>query len=107
MKLIELYPVFLKRINDKTFQQVSSIGEADGIEFLCPVCFVKNGGSVGTHSIICWNPSVPQTTTPIPGRWNLVGTGFSDLTLTAGSSSVLLKDAPCGAHFHVTNGQIV
>jgi hypothetical protein len=69
MKLIELEPQFLKRIDDSYEQYVDTIVEADGIQFLCPVCFIKNSGGVGTHSIVCWKPSVPQTTYPRPGRW--------------------------------------
>lgn len=107
MKLTELKPKWLKRDDDKNFHYVDSIGESDGIWFRCPKCFVDNGNTiVGTHSIICWQPRVPQTTTPIPGRWEFSGTGFDDLTLTAGSSSILLT-AGCEAHFFITNGQIV
>ena len=84
---------------------VDRIAEADGVTFLCPVCFVANGGSVGTHSVCCWRPRVPQTVKPVPGRWEFQGTGIDDLTLVAGSSSVLLQ-GPCGAHFFVRNGAI-
>ena len=62
---------------------------------------------MGTHGIICWAPHVPQTTNPTPGRWNLNGTGYHDLTLTASSSSVFLRTSPCAAHFNVTAGEIV
>lgn len=106
MKLAELDPTFLIREDDKSFRMTDDIGKADGVEFLCPVCFKANGGSVGTHAIICWAPHVPQTTSPTPGRWNLVGTGYHDLSLVAGSSSVLLHTAPCAAHFFVTDGEI-
>lgn len=83
------------------------ITTADGIEFLCPVCFKANGGKVGTHSSICWRPHVPQTVNPKPGRWEFRGTGYEDITLYARSSSVFLTTAPCKAHFHITNGDIV
>ncbi len=86
---------------------VDTLAEAQGVTFLCPKCFLANGGPKGTHSIVCWAPVVPQTVDPKPGRWELVGTGFADLTLRAGSSSVLLTDAAgCRAHFFVTNGEI-
>src|SRR5574342_554084 len=90
MRLTELEPSFLKRLDDKTFRRNTPFAEADGIIFLCPKCFVANKGPIGTHSVICWRPHVPQTTTPVPGRWEFQGTGFDDLTLVAGSSSVLL-----------------
>lgn len=106
MKLTELQPQFLKREDDTHFQAVDSIVEANGIVFLCPKCFVQNKGPVGTHSVICWNPSVPQTTHPIPGRWNLVGTGFADLSLVAESSSILLTSG-CKWHGFVRGGLVI
>jgi hypothetical protein len=105
MKLQELNPHFLKIVDDRTNHRVDNIKEADGLLFLCPVCFEKNNGAVGTHSIICWQPHVPQTRSPKPGRWNFIGTGYNDLTLQAGSSSILLK-GDCGAHFFIKNGEI-
>lgn len=72
---------------------------------------MKNGGRIGTHIIICWNPSVPQTMSPIHGRWKLTGTGVSDLSLVANSSSVLVpgdkpNDPP---HWHgfIRNGEVL
>lgn len=59
----------------------------------------------GIHSVICWEPNVPQTTNPVPGRWNMNGTGLHDLTLTAGSSSVLVH-CDTQAHFFIQNGEI-
>jgi len=49
---------------------------------------------------------VPQTWPPVPGRWEMLGTGLADLTLVASSSSVLLTEG-CRAHFYVQGGQIV
>lgn len=106
MTLRELEPQFLKHTSDTTWSHVNSITEADGIIFLCPVCFKANGGNVGTHSIICWRPHIPQTTSPTPGRWEFQGTGYDDLTLVADSSSIFLSTAPCEAHFHIRNGNI-
>jgi len=107
MRLSELEPQFLKITSPTTFQDVDAIADADGVIFLCPVCFRANGGSVGTHSVICWQPHVPQTIPPTPGRWNFVGTGYGDLTLRAGSSSIALTGDGCKAHFFITNGEIV
>lgn len=106
MKLAELEPRFMRREDDHHFQDVESIDEADGIIFLCPVCFKANNGPVGTHAIICWRPRVPQTTSPTPGRWEFEGSGIDDLTLVAGSSSILLNGPGCGAHFFIRNGEI-
>lgn len=109
MRLSELDPSFLKWKDDLNFERIDQASGADGIMFLCPKCFKKNGGAVGTHSIICWAPHVPQTTTPKPGRWNLVGGSYDDLTLVNGSSSVLVRGEPGKPdHWHgfVRNGNV-
>jgi len=105
MKLTDLEPRFLVVIDSKTRKYVDTIEEASGIDFLCPKCFKDNGGRVGTHHVLCWEPQVPQSITPKPGRWVMEGTGFHDLTLTASSSSIALQGG-CAAHFFVTNGVI-
>ena len=103
--LRELDAKFLKREDSHMFHITEQIVGADGVMFLCPKCFLGHPDGIGVHSVICWSPSVPQDTSPQPGRWNLVGTGIDDLSLVAGSSSVLLRGG-CNAHFHVTNGKI-
>lgn len=106
MNLQQLEPRFLKiTVPSKEHRFVDDIAEADGIRFLCPKCYQANIGPVGTHGVICWAPHVPQTELPTPGRWNLVGSGYADLSLVAGSSSVLLRGG-CNAHFFVEHGQI-
>jgi hypothetical protein len=115
MKLTDLQPQFLRYEKDadgKIFYPfVDSIAEAQGIEFLCPKCFVANGGSVGTHGVICWSRSrgVPNDAEPGPGRWKIEGTGYVDLTLNAdppsGARSVQLH-APCNWHGFITNGEV-
>lgn len=107
LRLTELDPQFLKRINDTNFRHVETIEEADGVMFVCPLCYENNGKSdIGVHSVLCWNPSVPQTTEPVPGRWNLLGTGYEDLTLQAGSSSIHLTGDGCGWHGFIRNGEV-
>jgi hypothetical protein len=78
---------------------------ANGILFVCPICLRANGWSrVGVHSIECWELGVPlDIGLPGPGRWQLVGTSFEDLTLVAGSSSI----ATDCAHFYIRNGDIL
>jgi hypothetical protein len=124
MRLSELEPQFLRREErieewtrrkeDGTDEQVTGpreyqvfveLQDADGISFLCPKCFEQNKGSIGTHSVLCWTPKVPPNVDPKPGRWNLVGTSYEDLSLVAGSSSVLLTSG-CMAHFVVQNGNV-
>ncbi len=106
MKLTDLDPQFLKRLDANSWQNVDNKAEATGIRFLCPKCFKANNGSTGTHSIICWDPTVPQDTRPTPGRWSMDGSSFDDLTLRAGSSSIKLEGG-CEAHFYITNGEII
>ena len=106
MKLRNLEPQFLKIVSENSWRRDSTMEECDGIIFLCPVCFRNNHGNVGTHSIICWKPHVPQTFYPVPGRWNMRGYGIDDLTLFASSSSIWLMGPGCGAHFHISNGEI-
>lgn len=111
MTLAELDPTFLKILDEKTYQMMDKIQEADGVQFLCPVCYDTNKGKVGTHSIICWKPTLPLKGQPGghdpgPGRWEMKGTGYHDLSLVAGSSSVFLTTAECKAHFFVENGRI-
>lgn len=106
MRLSELEPEFLK-ITGSGFKRIGvNRDEADGIYFLCPKCFTQNNGAAGTHSIICWRPGVPQTIAPYPGRWELVGTSFEDLSLVANPTSVQLMSG-CNAHFTVSNGNII
>lgn len=109
MILADLEPEFLKLPEDltgpHTHRVVDTLSEADGIAFLCPQCFKNNGGNVGTHLVVCWKPQVPQTVGPKPGRWNMEGKNFNDLTLKAGSSSVALTGG-CRAHFFVKHGNI-
>lgn len=80
-----------------------TIANAQGILFLCPACFKKNGGPVGTESVLCWfrDRGVPPEAEPGPGRWVASGTGFDDLTL---SPSVNVDNE----HWHgwVKNGEV-
>ncbi len=85
-----------------------SIELAQGLICLCPVCFLKNDGPVGTHSVICWfqNRGIPDDVFPKPGRWNPSGTGVHDITFVPpGSTSVLLTHAGCGWHGFIQNGR--
>lgn len=62
---------------------------------------------IGTHRIICWRPRVPITPSMVgPGRWDFEGTGYDDLSLVAGSSSVQILGG-CAAHFFVRAGEVV
>ena len=105
IKLRDLQCEFLRMIDDRSWHRQDTIDGADGIVFLCPKCWLANAGPIGTHSVICWQPHVPQTIRPTPGRWNLVGTGIDDLTLIAGSSSIALLGDGCKWHGFIRNGE--
>jgi hypothetical protein len=104
MKLAELEPQFLAIQDERTRRHVDTLGEAQGVMFLCPKCFETNGGSVGTHSVLCWfrDRGVPDDVDPRPGRWGTSGTGIADLSL---SPSVQLQGG-CDWHGWVTNGEV-
>jgi hypothetical protein len=130
MKLVELEPQFLKlgpqeeyrgefafdpmdpskgtyfeTRKRQTYLNVDEFTQADGVMFLCPKCFLQNSGPRGTHMCICWQPRVPLIISPGPGRWNFQGSNYDDLTLVAGSSSILIQGG-CNAHFWIRNGEI-
>lgn len=103
MKLVDLDPCLVRCIDDKSFQQLppeAPVNNADGAMFLCPACFRKNSGPVGTHSVLVWfRDRVSDERTPGPGRWIASGNTITDLTL---SPSV---DVGCW-HGFVTNGEV-
>jgi hypothetical protein len=79
------------------------IANVQGIMFLCPTCFKKNGGPVGTESVLCYfrDRGVANDAKPGPGRWLASGIGFEDLTL---SPSVNVADGHW--HGYVSNGEV-
>lgn len=105
MKLVDLEPSFLFLISASEYRRGVAIDKADGLIFLCPKCYAANGGGEGTHSVVCWQPHVPAEVKPGPGRWRFEGTGFEDLSLVAGSSSILLTSG-CRWHGFVRNGEV-
>lgn len=84
-----------------------TIEQADGVMFLCPKCYEKNGGPAGTHRIVCNRPRVPLRPGVYvgPGRWEFSGTGIDDLVLTASSSSVKLSGG-CAWHGFVGKSNV-
>jgi hypothetical protein len=89
------------------FHDVASVAEADQVMFLCPACFAKNGGPVGTHSVMVTfeGRDVPgvagsRDAEGKPSRWRASGSTVDDLVLTP---SILLdaKRKPDeGCHWH-------
>lgn len=92
------------------FYEETDLARADGVEYLCPLCFQKNGGAVGTHSLHTYfaGRGVPdhlgKDSNGQTVRWTIVsGSGLHDLTL---SPSILVKTG-CGWHGFITNGEII
>ena len=101
-KLTDLDATFIRLDNPRgDFTEVANMGEAHGVMFDCPKC--------GHHSVVCWSRSrgVSDDVSPGPGRWMMVGTGLSDLTLNAdppSSARSVALTSGCMWHGHVTNG---
>ncbi len=85
-----------------------TIAEADNITFLCPICFQKNGGAEGTHSVFVSfaGRDIPEDAGSRdadgkPSRWTIVGgSGLDDLVL---APSILLgakRPANQSCHWH-------
>ncbi len=115
LRLTELEPSFrvITKIDEDgnlREHREGSFEEAHGVLFLCPKCFIANGGPVGTHGVICWSSSrgVPETIQPGPGRWKLEGSSLDDLTLGCepGKSRSVALLGGCAWHGHVTNGEV-
>ena len=113
MRLLDLEPQLLTyrpRKGRVYHHKVKTIARAQGVRFLCPKCFCANGGKVGTHGVICWSRSrgVPDTATPGPGRWTLLGTGLHDLTLgpEPGKSHSVPLIGGCAWHGYVEGGAV-
>jgi len=115
MKLRQLEARFVKLVLEPpqeywpqgrpTHHYVDSLAEADGVFFLCPLCFAKNGGAVGTHMVGCWfKGKVPDWIEPGPGRWNPSGSSLDDLTFVGPEAVSVLLRAGCQWHGFVRNG---
>lgn len=83
--------------------------DAQGIMFLCPVCFTANGGPVGTHlcEVTFANRGVLDTQgchgrEGKPTRWSVSGTSLEDLST---QPSILLEGG-CNWHGYITNGEV-
>ena len=92
----------------EVYTYIESLAEAQGIVFLCPLCFGKNNGPVGTHSVVISfdGKGVPEdqgshNSSGQPFRWSIIGgTGLDDLQL---SPSIHLDTSTCKWHGFVGN----
>jgi len=106
MRLAELEAEFVRHVPNG-LKRVETFAEAQGLMLLCPACWNKNGGSVGTHSILIWfaGKGVPDEERPAP-RWNAAGTSLEDLTITPSIDVTAGGKYPGEWHGFVTNGNI-
>lgn len=110
MRLAELEPAFVTYDGDKISRiEGVSFDEAQGLWFLCPACFAKNGGNVGTHFVETTfrdRGTLPSqgshNAKGEPTRWAVAGLNFGNLTLTPSVQIV----GGCAWHGHVTSGAI-
>lgn len=105
MKLTELEPEFVRRLDDGRWETVPMLAEADGLEFTCPGC--------GGHDMLVWFVGkVPNYALPGPGRWTPSGTGLEDLSLVPSINLARKLTAPtadredCAWHGFITNGEV-
>lgn len=103
LRLIQPEPQFVRAPGPNSMLAVDTIQEAHGVVFLCPVCFLKNNGPVGTHRVVCWarDRGTPAEAAP-KARWAMSGSCLDDLTL---SPSVNLPGG-CAWHGFVKNGKV-
>jgi hypothetical protein len=104
VKLSELEPQFL-RYTATDYVYVNTLAQAQGIKFLCPKCFERNGGAVGTHIVVVWfnGRDVDAIAVPTP-RWGVSGTGYTDLTIVPSISLERADLVGCQWHGFVKNG---
>lgn len=103
MRLIELEPTFIRFEGLDSFWRDVEFSVADGISFLCPLCYVANNGIVGTHSIIVLFTRCNPAIMPTWHRWDMNGSKFDDLTI---SPSIRIT-VGCNWHGFIRNGEIV
>lgn len=113
MRLTELEPKFIRYEGRNIKHHLPSTTGAQGVMFLCPACFVKNKGAVGTHliEVSFADRGVTDDQGSVnregkPSRWSVSGTSYDNLTLTP---SILIDPAgECcpGWHGFVTSGEV-
>jgi hypothetical protein len=112
LRLLDLEPEWVRdsELPDGAHRrdQALTIATAQGVLFLNPVEFVKNGGAVGTSSVLVWfrGRSVPDGKEPGPGRWDVSGTDFADLTLSPSVDLTCGGKRPCDWHGWIKNGEV-
>lgn len=110
MQLTALEPRFLRYLPGRVREFSDLLAEAQGVLFLCPLCFKANGNSpVGTHAIEVTfadrgvaAEDGSHGSDGQPTRWTVSGTGYADLST---QPSILLL-SECAWHGFITNGVV-
>ena len=96
------FPVQMKRY-------VDTLADAQGVMFLCPLCFTKNNGSINTHQCEVTfsdrgvkNEDGVHNNLGLPVRWSVTGSCYDDLST---QPSVLVQGG-CGWHGFLTDGNV-
>jgi hypothetical protein len=86
------------------YHETDDFTQAQGIKFLCPLCYRRNNGPEGTHTIQVFfaERNVPASLVPRSGGWKATGSGYHDLTITP---SIAVRCSDCEWHGFVTNGK--
>jgi hypothetical protein len=89
VKFTNLEPQWCKYIEDGVWRVQDEGGEsitpetADGIMFLHPEQFERNGAAIGTSCVLLWfRGRVPDSATPGPGRWDLINPDFEHFEIS-------------------------
>lgn len=111
MRLVDLEPEWVRDSEIAGAHQRDdqlTIATAQGVMFLDPVEFARNGGPVGTSSVLVWfrGRGVPDDKDPGPGRWTVSGTSFDDLTLDPSVDLSCSGEYPGRWHGWVKNGDV-
>jgi hypothetical protein len=106
VRLVDLDAALTVAVDDRHYRRADpgeGMETAQGIVFLCPRCFYRNGGAVGTHMVICWfeGRGVPASVPPT-GRWKAYGLCLEDLSL---APSIMIPDG-CRWHGFVRDGEV-
>src|SRR3546814_10262771 len=91
MKLTDLEAKFVIRTENGFHSGDDvTIENAQGLWYLCPQCYAKNGGARGTHHVLNWSSGrgVPADASPGPGRWTPSGAGIADLSFVPGNPPI-------------------
>lgn len=101
---------FVKELTTRIYHvDASDLDTAQGVIFLCPLCFQKNGGAEGTHSVMVPfdGRGVPAGAgsmgTNGPSRWTASGRSLETLSTVP---SILLLPPGCGWHGYITDGDV-